>query len=44
MVLDSLGNCLVVWTRVGDSGQWVVTMDTDGTYLILLLIPLKVFQ
>ena len=32
MVLDGLGNCLVVLTWVGDSGQWVVTTDTNGTY------------
>ena len=32
VVLDGLGNCPVVLTLVGDSGQWVVTMDTNGTY------------
>ena len=32
MVLGGLGNCLVVLTWVGDSGQWAVSMDMYGAY------------
>ena len=32
MVVGQFGELSGRLTRVGDSGQWVVTMDTNGTY------------
>ena len=32
MVVGQFGELSGCLTRVGDSGQWVVTMDTNGPY------------